>query len=115
MKCPLCQQELLEIGESEWKEYICRTRVKFEGKISLPHYELREDSNGLACWYMPPFRVQCDGKKTVVGKLDEDNTLGYAPRFVKPTFTHVFTVEEPIHPDKPEKLLARIKLLTLFS
>jgi alpha-L-fucosidase len=116
MKCPLCQQELIQIGESDWKEYFCRTRIKFEGKTSLPHYELREDSNGLACWYIPPYRIQSNGKKTIVGKLDESAEAGYGRnRFTKPEFKQVFEMDEVIHPDKPEKLLARIKLLTLFS
>ena len=119
MKCPLCQQELLPLGlavntptnPDMAQDYMCRTRIKFEGKASLAHYEQRD---GNIYWYLPPYQVISFKDKTIVNKLDESN-VGLSNRFTKPDFTHVFTVEEVIKPDNPEKLIKRINLLTLFS
>lgn len=121
MKCPLCQQELMSTGLSvntigptnseRVEEFMCRTRIKFDGKASLPHYEDRE---GKVYWYIPPYQIISSKDKTIVNKLDESN-VGFSSRFTQPDFKHVFTVEEAIKPDNPEKLIKRINLLTLFS
>lgn len=114
MKCPLCQKHLLDISVINGPpEYICQTRIKFEGKASLPHYEQREGGN--IYWYIPPYQIISKEKETIVNIVDEGNPGFTHARFVKPDFKHVFTIQEKIHPDEPDKLMKRIKLLTLFS
>jgi hypothetical protein len=114
MQCPLCKQELLEIheGPGAEKDYICRVRVIFKGYNSLPHYELREGYCPI--WYIPPYKIvyyhDQARQETKVYKA-----VVRTHRFERPTFEHIFTVEQVIHPDTPEKLLARIKLLTIMS
>jgi len=48
---------------------------------------------------------------------DEDSTLTYVARgfYSKPAFKKVFTMNEHFAPTEPDKLLKRIKLLTIFS
>lgn len=112
MKCPLCQQELLEIEFGREVDYICRVRIKFEGEgltLSASHYEQRFNSD--ICWYVPPYRIISRPGQTIVSKKIEY----YRDAIVRPEFEHVFTVDEVIKPDEPEKLLKRIKLLTILS
>lgn len=111
MKCPLCKQDMLTAGSGEYMDYFCRVRIKFEGKTSLPHCEKRDNKD--LVWYLPPYQIVTKEKQTIVNVVDEANSG--AGRFTKPDFKHVFTVDEIIHPDNPEKLVKRIKLLTLFS
>ena len=112
MQCPLCKQELLEIyeGPGAEKDYICRVRVTFEGSSSISHYELREGD--LIRWFVPPYQICFNYGKTIVSKIHH---YEYSTNFIRPQFKHVFTVDGIIHPDTPEKLLARIKLLTIMS
>jgi hypothetical protein len=113
VKCPLCQEELLEIGSSDWKEYFCRVRIKFEGKASLPHYEHRENES--AIWYLPPYKITVKDGKTTVSTLEENTSASRAGRFTKPSFKTVFIMDEVFQPTDAEKLTKRIKLLTIFS
>lgn len=112
MKCPLCQKMLLEIGSTN-PDYICQTRIKFEGKSSLAHYEQRE-GEGIH-WYLPPYQIISKENETIVNMVNEDNKGLSASFYGKPNFKHIFTIQEKIHPDEPEKIMKRIKLLTLFS
>lgn len=119
MNCPLCNKYLLEIenadvsGASDASDYICQTRIKFDGITTLPHYECRvSNAKTEVCWYIPPYQIIAGENETVVNIADK----AFSGKFYsKPTFKHVFTIPEKIHPDEPEKLLKRIKLLTLFS
>ncbi len=113
MNCPLCNKYLLEVG---FGDVICQTRIKFEGKATLPHYEQRE---GKVYWYLPPDYqiVNTENETTVMKVDDEDSTLTYVARgfYSKPAFKKVFTMNEHFAPTEPDKLLKRIKLLTIFS
>ena len=121
MNCPLCQQELLEIGEGLANgppDYICRERIKFDGKASLSHYEQRD--GGSIYWYIPPYQIVTRDKQTVVNKvkivpIDRSANRGKCHRFAKPEFEHVFTMDEVFQPGEPDKILKRIKILTVFS
>ena len=108
MICPLCSKVLLEVGSIE---YFCQTRIKFEGKASLPHYENREEG---IVWYAPPYKITFKEGTSLIYTLDTGNSYA-AHRFAKPNFKHVFTVSSELHPDDPEKVASRIKTLILFS
>lgn len=77
----------------------------------MSHYELREGYCSI--WYIPPYEIICEGKFTTVRKVIV-KTHNFS-RYEKPRFQYIFKVDEIIHPDTPEKLLARIKLLSLLS
>jgi hypothetical protein len=112
MNCPLCNKHLLEITiQGSPNEYICQVRIKFDGKATLPHYEERE---GKIYWYLPPYQIINTQEQTIVMKMDEEAspTTGF---YSKPIFKLVFTMNEHFPPTESEKLLKRIKLLTLFS
>jgi hypothetical protein len=113
MNCPLCNKYLLEVG---FGDVICQTRIKFDGKATLSHYEKRD---GKVYWYMPPYQIINHENETTVMKVDEENTRpssNVAGGFYsQPNFKKVFVMEGHFPPTEPEKLLKRIKLLTIFS
>lgn len=108
MNCPLCNKHLLEVG---FGDVICQTRIKFEGKATLPHYEQREDK---VYWYLPPYQIINEKDKTLVMKMDEE-VIPSRGFYGKPDFKMVFTMDEHFPPTAADKLLKRIKLLTIFS
>ena len=113
MNYPLCNKYLLEVG---FGDVICQTRIKFDGKATLSHYEKRE---GKVYWYLPPYQIINNDNETIVMKgNDEDTTANsYVANgfYSKPNFKEVFRMDEHFPPTEPEKPLKRIKLLTIFS
>lgn len=102
----------MEIQVGAEIDYICRVRIKFEGKASLPHYEHRHNQDIL--WYIPPFQVISRTNQTIVNTETRDNEYNNT-RFSKPSFKHFYTVDETIQPTEPEKLAKRLKMLGIFS
>jgi len=62
---------------------------------------------------IPPYAIIFQkNNTTTVEKVISDHHYSHFESLV---FKHVFTVDGIIHPDTPEKILARIKLLSLMS
>lgn len=112
MICPLCNKFLLDVGIPEEKSYICATRIKFEGKASLSHYENRH-GEGIV-WYAAPYQIKFKDGKSIISVLDTDKSM-VGSRFMRPVFKHIFTAATELHPDDPEKIAKRIKNLIMFS
>lgn len=104
MKCPLCQEEIIEV----MGDYFCRNRVKFPVGRSLPHYEIRED--GKSKWFIPPYYVINYNGKSNIHEFDNNtnDSLKY------PSFKFITQCNE-LPPDEPNKIIKRIKRLIIFS
>jgi len=119
MNCPLCHKILLEIDALPSDgctvlnpiDYICQTRVKFEGKVSEPHYEHRYGEPIKIV--LPPYRIITHNGNTSISVADPGNYDG-THNFKRTVFKHVITIPE-LHFDTPENILKRINLLITFS
>ena len=114
--CPLCKKVLLEtkvpLDKGYELDYFCQTRVKFEGKASLPHYK---EYDGQITWYLvPDYCIKTYDDKSSIYIVNKRFKDSYS-RFTQPDFTLVKHLDVIIHPDDPEKLFNRIKTLILFS
>lgn len=105
MKCPLCQQELLEV----MGDYFCRNRVNFPIGRSLPHYEIRED--GKSKWFLPPYCIININGRSNIHKFD-NNDVSDSRKY--PSFKLIAQCNE-LPPDKPGKIIERIRKLIIFS
>jgi hypothetical protein len=125
--CPLCKKVLLEIGGKDDRDYICQTRVKLDGFTgmygSVPHYEDRADSRYIV-WIALPYKITTtteDHRSCIYMMRDDEPTedQGINPKWMKdqrrePKWKEIATTSE-IHPDTPERLAKRIKLLVPFT
>lgn len=126
--CPLCKKVLLEIvaddeeGSEDLTDYICQTRVNIvnyrgaRGNVS--HYEKRAGDRFIS-WIALPYKIDTDAKdhQSSIYILRDPST--YDPFSSKEVskyaeWTFVTTTSE-IHPDTPERLAKRLKLLVPFT
>lgn len=108
--CPLCKKVLLEIGDDpEDRDYICQTRINLLGGEGLlgnvSHYEDRSD-NQYIIWIALPYKITTSTK-------DHKSCIYILNNITQLLWKEVATTSE-IHPDTPERLAKRIKLLVPF-
>ncbi len=106
--CPLCKSLLDKVASSSQEiAYCCYTRVKYDGKIAIPHFE---DSFGrMINWYIPPYRVRfMDGKTQLC--IYDPGSFTYPP-----DFKHILTLDVDMQNDTPSKVMERLTKLVIFS
>lgn len=108
--CPICKKVLLQTNVGGIN-YFCQTRIKFEGKASIPHY--KQDCDSPVEWYAPPYKLSVNDTGTKIYEvIDEPSSVG---RFTQPDFKFLFETKAIFKPDDQEKIIQRIKKLIIFS
>ena len=120
--CPLCKKVLLEIGGRNDRDYICQTRVKIEGfegpRGNVPHYEQRSESSYIK-WIALPYKIMTftdkdEDRQSSIYLLQKKTYNPTEEEMKEPMWKLIATTPE-IHPDTPERLAKRIKLLVPFT
>lgn len=104
--CPICKLPLLDNGD----EFFCRNRIKIKDYFTIPHFELRDGTQGT--WYVPPFKIiYADGKSDIY-RLIDSNITSFSH---KGDFEFIFSTGSELRPDDPVKMAKRIQQLIIFS
>lgn len=111
--CPICNKFLFYIPSDNGFCYNCPTRAQFELGPNISHYQ---DIHDLTIIFIPPYCISSfkniDKSDIYIYKSPEiDQPLR---KYGNPDLEFIATTSK-IHPDSIDKLLKRIKLLTLLS
>lgn len=116
MNCPICAKKIIIDPKDEGVEiFSCSEMVEFEDGIPLSHYTL-DIGISREVMVVHPYKIVTNNyhnKKKISSRiLKYKENKNKKPRIVR--FQGIVTVAA-IHPDTPEKLLSRIKLIVMLS